>query len=57
MTCLPDVNVWLALTVAEHVHHAAATQWFETLEREQIAFCRVTQTGFFAAAYKPARNG
>jgi predicted nucleic acid-binding protein len=57
MTCLPDVNVWLALTVAEHVHHAAATQWFETLEREQIAFCRVTQTGFFAPAYKPARNG
>ena len=46
MTCLPDVNVWLALKVAEHLYHAAATQWFETPEHEQIAFCRVTQMGF-----------
>jgi uncharacterized protein len=53
MTCLPDVNVWLALTVAEHVHHAAATQWFETPEHEQIAFCRVTQMGFLRLLTNP----
>jgi predicted nucleic acid-binding protein len=46
MTCLPDVNVWLALTIAEHVHHAPAKRWFESQEHEQIAFCRVTQMGF-----------
>jgi len=53
MTCLPDVNVWLALTVAEHVHHAAAMQWFETPEHEQIAFCRVTQMGFLRLLTNP----
>ena len=53
MTCLPDVKVWLALTVAEHVHHAAATQWFETSEHEQIAFCRVTQMGFLRLLTNP----
>ena len=46
MTCFPDVNVWIALAVAEHVHHGVAKQWFESPEREQIAFCRITQMGF-----------
>jgi toxin-antitoxin system PIN domain toxin len=53
MTCLPDVNVWLALTVAEHVHHAAATQWFEAPEHQRIAFCRVTQMGFLRLLTNP----
>ena|ERR1700720_3128344 len=53
MTCLPDVNVWIALTVAEHVHHGPAKQWFESPEQEQIAFCRVTQMGFFRLLTNP----
>lgn len=46
MTCLPDVNVWIALAVAEHIHHAPATQWFEDSFGDTLAFCRITQMGF-----------
>jgi toxin-antitoxin system PIN domain toxin len=46
MICLPDVNVWIALTVAEHVHHKAATSWYKAVEWETLIFCRVTQMGF-----------
>ena len=44
--CLPDVNVWIALSADRHVHHAAARRWFLTLERGGSVFCRVTQRGF-----------
>jgi toxin-antitoxin system PIN domain toxin len=57
MTCLPDVNVWIALTVAEHVHHGPAKQWFESHEHEQIAFCRVTQMGFLRLLTNPRVMG
>lgn len=46
MTYLPDVNVWIALAVAEHVHHAQATAWAEAAASDLVAFCRVTQMGF-----------
>jgi toxin-antitoxin system PIN domain toxin len=46
MTCFPDVNVWLALAVIEHVHHAAAAAWYESGSCEKIAFSRITQMGF-----------
>jgi uncharacterized protein len=46
MTYLPDVNVWIALTVAEHVQHSAAKQWFEETVNDTIALCRVTQMGY-----------
>ena len=45
---LADVNVWLAVLVAEHPHHDAATQWWRTIvipDRCQVAFCRLTQLG------------
>lgn len=40
-----DANVWLALAVEGHVHHAAARAWFEAPARldGSCAFCRVTQ--------------
>jgi toxin-antitoxin system PIN domain toxin len=57
MTCLPDVNVWIALTVAEHVHHVPAKQWFESHENEQVAFCRVTQMGFLRLLTNPRVMG
>src|ERR1035438_8689919 len=46
MTCLPDVNVWLALTVAEHAHHRAAVAWYEGRSFAQLTWVRVTQMGF-----------
>lgn len=46
MTYLLDVNLWIAVTVAEHVQHDAARAWFEAVPGDTIAFCRVTQMGF-----------
>lgn len=41
---LADVNVWFALVVEEHQHHAAARQWLNQIA-ENIGFIRVTQLG------------
>jgi hypothetical protein len=41
----PDLNVWLALTTPEHVHHAAAGRWWKQ-ETGRIGFSRFTQLGF-----------
>ena len=41
----PDINVWLALATSEHVHAAAARQWWEH-QLGCIAFSRITQLGF-----------
>jgi uncharacterized protein len=46
MTCLPDVNVWIALIVAEHVGHKAASDWYAGPDWETLVFSRVTQMGF-----------
>jgi toxin-antitoxin system PIN domain toxin len=53
MTCLPDVNVWVALAVAEHFHHAAAKAWFDAAQDDSIAFCRITQMGFLRLLSNP----
>jgi len=45
MTCLPDVNVWIALALAQHVHHEAAKAWFMASTDGTFRFCRVTQMG------------
>jgi toxin-antitoxin system PIN domain toxin len=42
---LPDVNVWLALVSARHVHNDAAVRWLERIGEGQLAFCRVSQMG------------
>jgi len=44
MTCLPDVNVWIALAVGEHTHNVAARRWLDNFD-ERVVFCRVTQMG------------
>jgi hypothetical protein len=41
----PDVNVWLALLLADHIHRPAARVWWESDAAEAIVFCRVTQVG------------
>lgn len=41
---LPDSNVWLALALSGHAHHAAARQWLEEVEEPaSIVLCRATQ--------------
>ncbi len=48
MTYLPDVNVWIALVVAEHAHHESALEWLDEClyaEGGNVIFCRVTQMG------------
>jgi toxin-antitoxin system PIN domain toxin len=43
----PDINVWVALTHAAHVHHLVVHDWFESLEGAgHLCFCRFTQLGF-----------
>lgn len=42
----PDVNTWLALAWDGHVHHPAATAWFNDLpEACRLVFSRYTQLG------------
>jgi toxin-antitoxin system PIN domain toxin len=42
----PDINVWVALSHAGHVHHLVARDWFDSLEPD-VRFCfnRFTQLG------------
>jgi toxin-antitoxin system PIN domain toxin len=46
MTCLPDVNVWIALAAERHTLHRSARHWFGNLQDQRLAFCRLTQLGF-----------
>jgi len=42
----PDLNVWLALSVAGHSHSADAWTWANLLPREtRLIFCRYTHIG------------
>ena len=44
---LCDSNVWLALAVAAHVHHAAVQDWFASVtEPASALLCRSTQQSF-----------
>jgi toxin-antitoxin system PIN domain toxin len=42
-TNLVDANVWLALAVDAHIHHAAALTWFDGQAEGSCALCRLTQ--------------
>lgn len=54
---LPDINVWLALAFDQHVHHAAATAWFNGLPAGQVCnFCRYTQLGLLRLSTNPKSN-
>lgn len=39
---LPDVNVWLALAIQEHVHHDAAVSYWSRQESSVRFFCRLS---------------
>lgn len=43
MRNLLDVNVWLTLLDNGHVHHPVVLQWWEALDEQEAAFCRITQ--------------
>lgn len=43
---LPDINVWLALAVADHAHHQRARSYWYEEAGDRLAFCRVTSLGF-----------
>lgn len=43
----PDVNVWLALSYENHIHHDTAGNWFKNLrDNARLCFCRLTQLSF-----------
>ena len=51
---LPDINIWLALTFESHVHHRTSKEWFENVDNDSCAFCRMTQQGFLRLTTNPA---
>lgn len=59
---LCDSNVWLALALSRHLHHAAAREWLDAVEDPGSAlFCRATQQTFLrlltnAAVLRPYGN-
>lgn len=54
---LPDVNVWLALALPTHVHHAAAARWWHSAAAQKVAFCRVTALGLLRLLCQPKVTG
>lgn len=54
---LPDINVWLAFSVADHAHHPRARQYWYEESADQLAFCRVTALGFLRLATQAAAMG
>lgn len=42
---LPDLNLWLALTDADHQHHGIARKYWEDQAATRLGFCRVTMLG------------
>ena len=44
---LCDSNIWLALALSRHTHHAAVRKWFEAVHGPaSVLFCRATQQTF-----------
>lgn len=59
---LCDSNVWLALALSAHSHHAVARAWLDAVEEPgSVLFCRATQQAFLrlltnAAVLRPYGN-
>jgi hypothetical protein len=50
----PDLNVWIAMTLQTHEHHAAAAAWYESLPpTTELVFCRITQLGLLRLLTTP----
>lgn len=50
---LLDVNILIALTWPQHVHHAQAHTWFDRVERQAWATCPLTQLAFVRISSNP----
>ena len=53
VTALLDVNVLIALAWPNHVHHAAARDWFERHGQAGWATCTLTEAGFVSSFLQP----
>ncbi len=61
---LPDINVWLALAVQEHPHHAFARAYWASVVAESVVdaqprarFCRTTMLGLVRLLCQPKLVG
>ena len=54
---LPDVNVWLAFSEADHEHHSRARRYWYEESGDQLAFCRVTALGFLRLSTNSSAMG
>jgi toxin-antitoxin system PIN domain toxin len=54
---LPDVNVWLAFTVADHPHHSRARRYWYEEAGDRLAFCRLTALGFLRLSTNASAMG
>jgi uncharacterized protein len=54
---LPDANLWLALFLSGHVHHASARRWLAKNAQATLAFCRLTQLAFLRHTTNPMIMG
>jgi hypothetical protein len=54
---LPDLNVWLALASAHHVHHRQALHYWERQAAERVLFCTVTALGLVRLVCQPKLMG
>jgi len=54
----PDLNVWLALSVAEHTHSVKSWKWLNLLPRDAgLIFSRYTQIGILRLLTNQAAMG
>ncbi|HJR71911.1 MAG TPA: TA system VapC family ribonuclease toxin [Gammaproteobacteria bacterium] len=53
MTFLLDANLLIALAWPNHVHHAAAHDWFGSVGRQSWATCPLTQLAFVRISSNP----
>ena len=51
---LLDLNVLIALTDPEHMHHLKAWEWFRSGGSEDWAICPLTEAGFLRVTTNPA---
>ncbi len=50
---LLDTNLLIALAWPQHIHHAAAHDWFDTVGHSAWATCPITQLGFVRISSNP----
>ena len=54
---LPDLNVWLALSAADHPHHGAALHYWQDQAAQEVLFCTVTALGLVRLLCQPSVMG